>query len=430
MKGMSRRLPVRPSLPSEQREREVKRQVEALETMGRDIGTRKRIQEASRERTETETEMETDRERTGVEKTQAKPRIISDVQIVPPRPQPRRVWKRIEVVGSEEEEGWTTVRGKRIGKSRKSAKRMEGNERSENETTTRKNANREATAAPRPPVPKPRVARVPKSAAVTITAKAEGFSYADAMKKAREKISLADLGIEDTRVRRAINGGLLIEIPGEGAQAKATSLMARLKEVLQDSATVANPVKQAEIRMLDDSVTIDEVEHMLARMGECESVEVKVGPIKIMRNGLGSVWAKLPVAAAAKASAEGRMRIGWTVARVEVLEARTLQCHKCWAFGHVMYVCRSDKNRAGRCYNCGEIVHQARTCTAQPRCVLCEEERRAARHRMGGPMCQAMVIQRQGPVQGQGRTPGQIQGQEQIREHEQETGRTEVSREI
>lgn len=387
LREVSRPFAVRTDLPSEQREREVARQTEALEAIGKDIGERKKVQEVSRERQKTETEMDTDRERIGAEKTRGKPRIISNVQIVPPRFQSRRVWKRIEVEGSEEE--WETVRGRR---GNKNAKRKE--ERSGNETMTKKKVNREATAAP-PPAPKARMARVPKSAAVTITAKAEGFLYADATKSARKRISLADLGIEDTRVRRAINGGLLIEVPGEGAQAKAASLMVRLKEVLQDSATVANPVKQAELRVsgLDDSVTTEEVAYMLARMGECETAEIKIGQIRTMRNGLGSVWAKLPVGAAAKASVEGKMRIRWTVARVEVLEVRSLQCHRCWEFGHVMNVCRSVKDRTGGCCNCGMNGHRARTCTALARCVPCEEAGRTAEHRMGGPLCQAKAAQ-------------------------------------
>lgn len=50
--------------------------------------------------------------------------------------------------------------------------------------------------------------RVPKSAAVLDSGKEKDFSYADALKLAREKISLRELGIESTRIKTAFNGGL------------------------------------------------------------------------------------------------------------------------------------------------------------------------------------------------------------------------------
>lgn len=58
--------------------------------------------------------------------------------------------------------------------------------------------------------------RAPRSAAVTITGNADNFSYANALKNAREKVPLKELGIENVRFRVAANGGRILEIPGEG----------------------------------------------------------------------------------------------------------------------------------------------------------------------------------------------------------------------
>lgn len=49
--------------------------------------------------------------------------------------------------------------------------------------------------------------RIPKTAAVTITGKDFTFSYAAALRRARDEISLKDLGIDDSRIRKTINGG-------------------------------------------------------------------------------------------------------------------------------------------------------------------------------------------------------------------------------
>lgn len=53
--------------------------------------------------------------------------------------------------------------------------------------------------------------RPPKTVAVAIKGD-EGFSYADALKKARTEISLKEIGIDTTKIRRAANGGIIIEI--------------------------------------------------------------------------------------------------------------------------------------------------------------------------------------------------------------------------
>lgn len=41
-----------------------------------------------------------------------------------------------------------------------------------------------------------------------------------------------------------------------------------------------------------------------------------------------------PLAAAIRISPKSKFKIGWTVARVEVLKARPIQCYKCWQIGH------------------------------------------------------------------------------------------------
>lgn len=65
-------------------------------------------------------------------------------------------------------------------------------------------------------------------------------------------------------------------------------------------------------------------------MGECTASEVKVGPIRKMTNGLGVVWAQCPLAAAIKASATGKLKIGWSVAKIQLLQARPTQCYRLW----------------------------------------------------------------------------------------------------
>jgi len=49
---------------------------------------------------------------------------------------------------------------------------------------------------------------------VTIKSTSKDTSYADILKRARSKFTLAELGVELAKIRDVANGGLLIEIPG------------------------------------------------------------------------------------------------------------------------------------------------------------------------------------------------------------------------
>lgn len=62
---------------------------------------------------------------------------------------------------------------------------------------------------------KVRPSRPPRTTAVAVTTSGEGPSYAEITSRARQSIKLADLGIKGVRPKRAITGGLILEILGE-----------------------------------------------------------------------------------------------------------------------------------------------------------------------------------------------------------------------
>ncbi|KMQ90344.1 hypothetical protein RF55_9461 [Lasius niger] len=95
------------------------------------------------------------------------------------------------------------------------------------------------------------VRRPPRTAAVMITDRQEEFSYLAAPKKARESISLRKLEIEQTKIRKAANGGLLIEVLGPDDTFKAAALRDKLREMLPpEQASVTRPVAKGEIRFI------------------------------------------------------------------------------------------------------------------------------------------------------------------------------------
>lgn len=234
----------------------------------------------------------------------------------------------------------------------------------------------------------------PRTSVVSLKRNVDGPSYADILRKAREHIQLDGLGIERTKIRWAANGAALIEIFGDGNAGKADTLAERLRDVLKGEALVYRPTVKGELRIwgLDDSVSPDEVTCVVADTGSCLPSEVRVGAIARMNNGLGSVWVQCPLSAAVKVSTGGKLRIGWTVARVELLNVRPLQCFRCWQYGHVRSDCKSDVDRTGSCFRCALAGHLARVCTAAPHCVLCETASFPAGHRMDSVTCRASVI--------------------------------------
>lgn len=80
---------------------------------------------------------------------------------------------------------------------------------------------------------------------------------------------------------------------------------------------------------LDESVTSKEEAAAMADVGGCSIAEIKLGPIRPMRNGLSNVWTQCPMAVVNKLVAMGKIGLGWSMVRVVPLRARPLQCFKC-----------------------------------------------------------------------------------------------------
>lgn len=320
-----------------------------------------------------------------------RPRIIRNEQVAPPRIAFRAPASATDSGGVStpltattiRPDEWTSVVKRRRAKRKKGGRDVS---RPDHEPHLAVPA---LTPAPSLRAPTQTRRRPPRTAAVTITGVGETFSYAAALKKARENIPLVELGIDKSRIRRTINGGRIIEIPGLDAANKADKLADKLRLVLGQEAVVARPSVKGEVRIvgLDDTVSTAEVASTISEIGGCAVTDVKVRTIRLLSNRLGAVWAQCPLAAANKVSSLKKMRVGWTIARVELLAARPLQCYKCWRFGHTRFNCGSQANFFGLCFRCGTGGHAARDCTASPRCVVCENKGLDSAHRFGTATC-------------------------------------------
>ncbi|XP_070529994.1 uncharacterized protein [Cardiocondyla obscurior] len=192
-------------------------------------------------------------------------------------------------------------------------------------------------------------------------------------------------------MRTTATGALLIQIPGSESSSKADALAGLMKEALinKEGVKVSRPVTTAEIRVwpLEPSITKDEVIEAVISKGNCQPKEIQVGEIKKLSNNMGSLWFKLPLAAAKLVVREGSLCVGWIKAKVALLDARPLRCFRCLEQGHTREKCPSAKDRSGLCYRCGSPEHIARVCSAAPKCPICADIGRKADHVLGSKSC-------------------------------------------
>ncbi|KAL0860126.1 hypothetical protein ABMA27_010433 [Loxostege sticticalis] len=257
--------------------------------------------------------------------------------------------------------------------------------------TARPNAPPTKPAAKKPVTPK---LRPPRSSAIVLTllpgAQEKGVTYETALRDAKSRINISELGISGLRCVKAKTGGKLLEIPGATSGDKADALAAKLKEVLpEELVRISRPTKTVDVRLsgLDDSVTKEEVAEAVSRVGGCAAASIKVGEIRESWAGNGTVVVKVPVAAAKKV-AQGRLLVGWVSCRVQVLETKPMRCYRCMESGHVRQQCPNETDRSEMCYRCGGLGHKARDCTAAaPHCPVCADSGKPADHKVGSKNC-------------------------------------------
>lgn len=134
-----------------------------------------------------------------------------------------------------------------------------------------------ASCGPRRPArdvqdPPPPRRRPPKNAVVAIKIEDGKSTYAEILKCAKERINIKELGITNLRIRRTVNGGVLMEIPGPDGQTNTDKLASRLKNEVGGGVKISRPTKFGEIRVsgIDVSLTPADLAKHLAASGHCE----------------------------------------------------------------------------------------------------------------------------------------------------------------
>lgn len=319
----------------------------------------------------------------------AKPaiRLLENRQLVPPRAEKE---EREEIIKEEDKQDttWTKVIKKGKNKKKEEIKEKKGKK---EEIKDKREITIKTTKVKR---------RVPSTAAISIKGSKEEFSYAEALKKARTAISLEEMEINAPRIRKGMNGATIIEIKGVDNNKKADELATKIQDILKGEAFVTRPKIKGEYKLIgyDESISTDELVWTTAQEGDCLPEDVKVNSVRVTKSGLRIAWIKCPIEAAIKISKKGKVKVGWTIARAELLQARPLQCFRCWGLGHVKDKCKSGRDYKQHCYQCGKEGHQAKTCGNKPSCIICAELKMDSNHRVGSVKCKGVTVRQKDTV--------------------------------
>ncbi|EFN87781.1 hypothetical protein EAI_08517, partial [Harpegnathos saltator] len=170
-------------------------------------------------------------------------------------------------------------------------------------------------------------------------------------------------------------GDLLVRVKNQGPGGeKAKRLAAPLKEALP-GVVVNRPTLKGEVRLggVNEAASPKEVKMTLAGSLRCRPEDITLGLLRWGARGKGTVWARLPLAAAVVAARVGGFTLGWSVVSVVLLAARPSQCFRCWGLRHTRAGCTAAIDRSSFCFRCGRSGHTARTCLARPECAVCRE---------------------------------------------------------
>ncbi|XP_055590231.1 uncharacterized protein LOC129742363 [Uranotaenia lowii] len=117
---------------------------------------------------------------------------------------------------------------------------------------------------------------------------------------------------------------------------------------------------------------------------------MRKGPPK---SGTLVAFVKLPVAVANAAFKCGRLKVGWSICQIAILQ-QPERCFRCVVYGRKSFTCKGT-DRSGLCWRCGEAGLQAASCTKDAKCL-----HYGGGHRAGNPRCPALQKASAAPSRG------------------------------
>jgi len=199
----------------------------------------------------------------------------------------------------------------------------------------------------------------PSPAVIRLVSSNPCVSVDDMMKKAREEISLQEIGIESIRFRRCLSVGALVEVLGADKIEKTNRLCEEIRKLFVgiEGVRVYRPMKKVSVRLFDitNLISLTDIKNAIIKIVKCSENDITFSQVRFARNGLGAVTMQCPIEVARKLFVEKELRVEWFVVRLELLQDCALRCFRCLATGHTVSRCPSGVDRSGCCFRCDDV---------------------------------------------------------------------------
>lgn len=149
-----------------------------------------------------------------------------------------------------------------------------------------------------------------------------------------------------------------------GGSVAADQVRSEVSKLVGVNTRVRQPTQHAlvELRGLDSITSIDDLINYIVLNCDITKEEVRVISLRKTYGETQAALVLMPLDSAARATKNGRMRIGLVYSSARICKRR-LRCYRCLQFGHESKSCSGPDN-SKCCRRCGKSDHHAADCKA------------------------------------------------------------------
>jgi len=193
-----------------------------------------------------------------------------------------------------------------------------------------------------------------------VIVESEASKYSEVLKSIKTGANMNIIGDKITALRQTKAGGILIQVAG--GSAAADQVRSEVSKLV--NTRVRQPTQRAlvELRGLDSITSIDDIINDIVLNSDIAKEEVRIISLRKTYGETQAALVLMPLDSAARATKNGRMRIGLVYCSARICKRR-LRCYRCLQFGHESKSCSGPDN-SKCCRRCGISDHHAADCKA------------------------------------------------------------------